>query len=148
MRNNWGPGDYWAALLLLTFLIVALWIIVYTAARAAVGHMLDRVEPRLIVEARTTPEAVAFVLTNVGIGPAFDLAVRWSDGPAAEKVAYTQLLAPGGKLEWTITARPVVDEVMWVRKLLTNWAIDADPSALRKSATLAVLVPSRLDPPS
>jgi hypothetical protein len=124
------------------------WLVIYTAVRTAVGHALDRVQPRLVADAQTTPESVSFVVTNVGNGPAFDLSARWAGEPAGQKLAHTPLLAPNGKFGWTVAAAPVPDETQVVREIRLDWAIGNEPNALQKSATLAVLVPSRLDPPS
>jgi hypothetical protein len=132
------------------FLIVSIaitWLVIYTAVRSAVGHALDRVQPRLIADATATPESVSFVVTNVGTGPAFYLSVRWPDEPAGEKLAQTLLLGVSGRLEWTLAAPAVAGEELVVRQLQADWSIDHEPNALQKSAKLAVLVPSRLDPP-
>jgi hypothetical protein len=132
------------SLLMLVVMLVGFWLIIYTAVRAAVGHALDRVNPCLVAEARTTQEGVDFVVTNTGTAPALDLFVRWSARPTGEALTYTPTLGLGGRLEWTIAAESVEDESQSVRKLELDWAA-ANGSGSRHSTTRAVLVPSRLD---
>jgi len=125
--------------------LVVPWLFVYTAVRVAVGHALDRVKPRLLAETQTTPAGVAFTVTNVGTGPAFDLFVRWPGDAAEGALAHSPLLGVNGKLEWTIAAAPAPEEVEKVRSLRLDWSAQLDPARGRKSAVQAVLVPSRLD---
>ena len=138
-------SDSGGVLILLLIELVGFWLIIYTAVRAAVGHALDRVKPRLVAEARTTPEGVHFVVTNTGTAPAFDGFVRWSARPTGEALAYTPMLGLNGRLEWAVPAEAVADETQSVRKLELDWTGGLDPSAGRQSTTRAVLVPSRLD---
>ena len=58
------------------------WLLIYTAVRTGVGHALDRVEPRLVAETNITLLGVEFVVSNIGLGPAFDVSVRWLDAAA------------------------------------------------------------------
>ena len=122
------------------------WLIIYTAVRAAVGHALDRVKPRFVAEAHTTPEGVQFIVSNEGSGPAFDLSVRWSGRPASEALARVRMFARNGRLQWTLAAEPAPDDTESVGRLIVEWSTGLDPSSGRNSVALAVLVPSRLVP--
>jgi hypothetical protein len=135
------------ALVWLIVLVAGLWLIVYTAVRAAVGHALDRVKPRLLAEARTTDEGVDFTITNASTAPAFDVSVRWRGGREEDALAHAPMLGLNGRLEWTLPAEPVPGEVQKIRVLELDWVSGLDPAAPRESTRRAVLVPSRLDAP-
>jgi len=140
--------DSGGAVLWLILLLVVFWLLMYTAVRAAVGHALDRIRPRLGAEARTVPEGVAFSVTNRGTAPAIDLFVRWAGDPAESVLAHTPLLAVDDRLEWTIAAEPIPDETQVVRNLMLDWAVGVDASSSgRTSSRRAVLVPSRMARP-
>ena len=132
-----------SAFLLLVSLLLS-WLLIYTAVRAAVGHALDRVKPRLMAEAHTTAEGVQFVVSNTGSGSAFDVAVRWSSRPTGEVLARTQMLGLNGRLEWTLAIAPIPNETQSIRTVTADWANGVDPSAGRQFRLLAVLVPSQL----
>ena len=136
-----GSGaESWIYFLLFLFISLAItWLIIYTAARAAVGHALDRMRSRLAAEASTTPGGVEFVVSNVGSAPAVDLAVRWLDRPFDEPMARTPLLGVGAKLEWTIAAADVPGDTDEIRRLKLDWA--HDPGSGRESAVRVVRVP-------
>ncbi len=136
-----GSGD--ARVLFIISLVIA-WLIIYTAVRAAVGHALDRTNPRLVAEATATPDGVHFAILNAGTAPAVDVAVRWFDAPADAILARTPLLCIDARFEWSVPAPSVPGETTSVRKLTLEWARDTDPPG-RRSTTCAVLVPSRLD---
>ena len=138
-----GNDSTWLVWLLISLLVS--WLIIYTAVRTGVGHALDRVEPRLVAETHITATGVEFVVSNLGLGPAFDVSARWLDRPTGEALARTPLLGRNGTLEWTVVAAPVPDERQSVLKLKVDWGTTLDPSPGRHSTTLAVLVPSRLD---
>jgi hypothetical protein len=142
-----STGDGGTAVLWLILSLVVFWLLIYTAVTLAVGHALDRTQPRLVAEARTTPEGVDFVVTNSGTGPAFDLFVRWTGDAAESMLAYAPLLAVNGTLEWTIAAGPIRDETPVVRGLMLDWALGVKPSLGRHSSRREVLVPSRLARP-
>jgi hypothetical protein len=135
-----------AALIWLLISLVVFWLIIYSAVRAAVGHALDRREPRLIAQAHQTAEGVHFIVSNGGTGPAFHLSVRWSGRPADEVLAGTPLLGRTGTLQWTLAAEPTPDDVLVIGLLKAEWNPDLDSVQARRSGTLAVLVPSRLVP--
>ena len=145
METN-STGD--ATIIALFFLLASLavtWVVIYTAVRAATSHALDRREPRLNAEAKTSPEGVEVVVNNFGTAPALAVEVRWSEPEGGMVLAQTPLLAVGGTLSWNLAVPAVPDETMTVRKLNVSWANNVDPSYPRKSATRLVLVPSRLD---
>src|SRR5271157_1831483 len=106
-----------SAVILLILSVAFSWLVIYTAVRAAVGHALDRLKPRLVAEALTTPQGVDFVVTNVGTAAAFDVSARWSGRPAGEPLARTPMLGLNARLEWTLAAEPVPDEAQSVRTL-------------------------------
>lgn len=126
------------------FSLVVAWLVIYTAVRLAVGHALDRTQPRLLAEAYATANGVQFAVTNVGTGPAFDLSVRWHGTRIGEPLASTPMLGVNRRLEWTISVGPVPGETQIVRRLELSWAMGLYPDSIRPSATCAVLVPSRL----
>ncbi len=138
-----GNDSTWVIWLLIALIVC--WLIIYTAVRTAVGHALDRVEPRLVADTHVTPNGVEFAISNLGLGPAFDVSVRWLDRPTGEALARTPLLGRDATLEWTVVAGPVPDEKPSVLRLKVDWGNNYDQSVGRHSATLAVLVPSRLD---
>jgi hypothetical protein len=141
-QDNSGQAVLWV----LISLIVS-WLIVYTAVRTAVGHALDRPKARLVAGAQVTPAGVQFVVTNVGTGAAFDLSVRWSGRPASEVLARIPLLGSNAMLHWMLAAEPEADNLQSVGLLTAAWSTGLEPASGRESATLAVLVPSRLVPP-
>jgi hypothetical protein len=125
--------------------LVLMWLIIYTAVRAAVGHFLGR-RPLLEAEATTKPDGVRLTITNAGTGPAFDVAVGWQDEPSKEPLARTPMLRIGGSLEVDLAVRAVEGETQIVRFLKLAWREDPDPSPNLFSGRRAVLVPSRLAP--
>jgi hypothetical protein len=125
--------------------VLVAWLIIYTAVRAGVGHALDRAEPRLVADTHVTPTGVEFVVSNLGLGPAFDVSVRWLDRAAGDALVRTPMLGRNGTLAWTVPVGPVPDERQSVLSLKVDWGNHLDPSVGRHSTTLAVLVPSRLD---
>jgi hypothetical protein len=139
--------DNGTSVVLLLFSLLLSWLVIYTAVRAAVGHALDRAKPRLIAEAHASAESVQFVVSNIGSGSAFDVAVRWSNRPTGEVLARTQMLGINGRLEWGLARAPIPNETQSVRTLTVDWAIGVDPAAGRQVALLAVLVPSQLGAP-
>jgi Kef-type K+ transport system membrane component KefB len=139
-----GDGGFYAVLFLVVSLVVT-WLFIYTAVRAAVGHALDRAKSRLIAEAHTTPGGVEFVVANVGTAPAFDLSVRWVDGPSGIVLAHTLLLGINDRLEWTLVGPVLPGEALSVRRIKLEWGSATDPSYGRQFAICAVLVPSRID---
>jgi hypothetical protein len=144
MNFDGGNASGDALIFFIVSLVIA-WLIIYTAVRAAVGHALDRENPRLVAEATTTPDGVHFAVLNAGTAPAIDLTVRWFGAPADATLARTPLLGIDARLEWSVPAPMVVDETTSVRKLTLEWARDTDPSLGRHSMSCPVLVPSRLD---
>jgi hypothetical protein len=140
--------DGFAAVILWILGIVASWLFIYTAVRAAVGHCLDRRRPLLQAVATARPEAVRLAITNTGSGPAFDVSVRWQD-ELSTLLAGTPLLAPGSDLDVDLAVRAVEGETQIVRflKVEGRHDLDSDPSS-RFSERRAVLVPSRLAPTS
>lgn len=132
----------------LMFTLILSWVVIYTAVSAGVGHAMDRIKPRLLAEGHITPEGVQFTVVNVGTGPAFDLSVRWSGNPTGEPLARTPMLGVNGRLEWTLPLGHEPDESQAVRRLRLEWGDGSDQAARRESSTRAVLVPSRLGPPS
>ena len=120
------------------------WLLIYTAVRTGVGHALDRVEPRLVAETNITLLGVEFVVSNIGLGPAFDVSVRWLDAAADKALVRPPMLARNGTLSWTVVAEAVPDERQSVLRLKVDWGSSFDPSVGRHSAILSVLVPSRL----
>jgi hypothetical protein len=142
-----STGDGGTAALWVILSLVVSWLVIYTAVRVAVGHVLDRTKPRLVAEASTTPEGVDFVITNSGSGPAFELFVRWAGDAAESVLAHAPLLAVNGKLEWTIAAGPIREETPVVRSLMLDSALGVKPSLGRHSDRREVLVPSRLAKP-
>jgi hypothetical protein len=141
-QDNSGLAVVWLVLSL-----VVLWLIIYSAVRAAVAHALDRSKPRLVAQAYTTPEGVQFVVSNIGTGAAFDVSVRWTGRPAAEALARIPLLGRNGTLEWTLLVELRPDDLYSVGLLTAAWSPGLDPAAIREYANLAVLVPSRVVPP-
>ena len=144
MSVSYSNGD--AGLYAALFLIVSLaitWLIIYTAVRAATGHALDRMKPRFVSEAITTPQSVEFVITNIGSAPAVDLIVRWADTPSGEPLAQTPLLAVNARLEWALAAPQVEGETSAVTSLRLDWS--RGPELGRAAIACVVLVPSRLD---
>jgi hypothetical protein len=137
-----------AAVAYLLLALILSWLIIYTAVGAGVGHAMDRIKPRLLAEAQVTPEGVQFTMVNVGTGPAFDLFVRWSEDPTGEPLARTPMLGVNGRLEWTVPVRAEPDESQAVRRLRLDWSDGLEQEARWESGTRAVLVPSRLRPPS
>ncbi|HEY5486720.1 MAG TPA: hypothetical protein VIK06_03655 [Candidatus Limnocylindrales bacterium] len=138
-----GTDGATAAVFLLFSLVIS-WLVIYTAVAAGVGHALDRVKPRLLAEVHTTEQGVRFVVSNLGTGSAFDVTARWSNAPTGEVLARTRLLGPNGRLEWTLAAAPIPDELQSIRTLTVDWANGIDPAAGRQFKLLAVLVPSQL----
>jgi hypothetical protein len=132
-------------LIWLAISVLVAWLIIYTSVRAGVGHALDRAEPRLAADTHVTPTGVEFVVSNLGLGPAFDVSVRWLDRPAGDALVRTPMLGRNGTLEWTVPAGPVPDEKQSLLRLKVDWGNYVDPSVGRHSTTLVVLVPSRLD---
>ncbi len=128
--------------------VVVAWLVIYTAVRAAVGHALDRDEPRLLAEATASQNGVSFAVTNIGMRPAFDLRVRWHDTPTGEALAHTPMLGANGRLEWSLDVGAVAGETQIVRSLDLNWASGLPAESNRRSAARAVLIPSRLAPPA
>ena len=133
-----------SAFLLLLISVVVSWLIIYTAVRAAVGHVLDRSRPRFVAETNMTEQGVYFLVSNVGTGSAFDVTARWSNAPSGEVLARARLLGPNGRLAWTLAAAPTPDELQSIRTLTVDWANGIDPAAGRQFKLLAVLVPSQL----
>jgi hypothetical protein len=140
-----GSGDSGTVLLYLILSLAISWLIVYTAVRAAVGHVMDRAVPRLVAEAITTADGVHFAISNLGTAPAVDMTVRWFLAPADQVMARAALLGVNGRFQWTVPVAAAPDERMAVRKLHLDWAHDTDPSLGRRSSTCPVLVPSRLN---
>jgi hypothetical protein len=140
-----GSGDSGTVLVYLVISLVISWLIVYTAVRAAAGHVMDRAIPRLVAEVKTTADGVQFAISNLGTAPAVDMTVRWFPAPADQVIARTPLLVVNGRFEWTVPVAAAPDETMAVRKLHLEWARDTDPSLGRRSSTCPVLVPSRLN---
>jgi hypothetical protein len=133
-----------SAFLLLLISVVVSWLVIYTAVATGVGHALDRVKPRFVAEAHTTEQGVHLLVSNVGNGPAFDVMARWSNAPVGEVLARARLLGPNGRIEWTLAATPIPDELQSIRTLRVDWANGIDPSTGRDFKDLAVLVPSQL----
>ncbi len=133
-----------SAFLFLLVSVVVSWLVIYTAVAAGVGHALDRSRPRFVAEAHTTEQGVHFLISNLGTGSAFDVTARWSNAPVGEVLARARLLGPNGRLEWTLAAAPIPDELQSIRTLTVDWANGIDPSAGRQFKDLAVLVPSQL----
>jgi hypothetical protein len=133
-----------SAFLLLLISVVVSWVVIYTAVAAGVGHALDRSKPRFSAETQTTEQGVHFLVSNVGSGSAFDVTARWSNAPIGEVLARARLLGPNGRLEWTLAAAPIPDELQSIRTLTVDWANGIDPSTGRQFKHLAVLVPSQL----
>jgi hypothetical protein len=140
-----GSGDSGTVVLYLILSLAISWLIVYTAVRAAAGHVMDRTLPRLVAEATTTADGVHFAISNLGTAPAVDMTVRWFLAPADQVIARTPLLGVNGRFEWTMPVAAVPDESMAVRKLHLEWARDTDPSQGRRFSACPVLVPSRLN---
>jgi hypothetical protein len=140
-----GGDNSLAGVVLLIISLAISWLFIYSAVRAAVGHALDRVKPRLLAEAHTTPLGVEFAVSNIGTAPAFAVSVGWADRPIGQPLAWTPMLAVNGRLEWTLAAQPVPDETQSVRRLSIGWSTGLVPSEGRRSELRAVLVPSRLD---
>jgi hypothetical protein len=126
--------------------VVVFWLLIYSAVRAAVGHALDRVKPRLVAETETTDLGVAFVLRNIGTASAFDVSVAWDGNQTGDVLARAPLLGIDRRLEWTIAAGPVANETASVRRIKVEWATGMESPANRHSRVLAVLVPSRIGP--
>jgi hypothetical protein len=141
-----NSGDSTGIALWFVLSVVVAWLVIYTAVRFAVGHALDRTEPRLVVEAHAVATGVQFAVANVGTGPAFDLLVRWKENPVGEPLARTLMLDVSGRLEWTLDIGPIAGEAAIVRRLELSWAMGLSPDSIRQSTTRAVLVPSRLAP--
>jgi hypothetical protein len=144
MNYDGGNASGYALIFFILSLVIA-WLIIYTAVRAAVGHALDRTNPRLVAEATTMPDGVFFAVLNAGTAPAIDLTVRWFGAPSHAVLARTPFLGLDDRFEWTVPAPAVPNETASPRKLTLEWARDPDPSLGRRSMTCAVLVPSRLD---
>jgi hypothetical protein len=147
MEVNYGGGgsgaENWIYFLLFLFISLAItWLIIYTAVRAAVGHALDRMKPRLTAEATPAPDGVEFVVSNVGSAPAVDVTVRWLDRPFDEPLARAPFLGAGAKLEWTIAAPAVPGSTPEIRTLKLSWA--RDPDSGRESVDRVVRIPLRL----
>jgi hypothetical protein len=132
-------------LIWLAISVLVAWLIVYTAVRAGVGHALDHAEPKLVADAHVTADGVTFVVANLGLGPAFDVSVRWLDRAAGNALVRTPMLGRNGTLGWTVPSGPVPGETESVLSLKVDWGNNPDPSVGRHSTTLAVRVPSRLD---
>ena len=143
MNFDGGNASGDALIFFIVSLVIA-WLIIYTAVRAAVGHALDRTNPRLVAEATTTPDGVHFAVLNSGTAPAIDVAVRWFGTPADATLARTPLLGIDARFEWSVPAPSVPGETTSVRKMTLEWAPDSDPLG-RRSMSCPVLVPSRLD---
>jgi hypothetical protein len=137
-----GDAGLYAALFLIVSLAIT-WLIMYTAVRAATGHALDRMKPRFVAEAITTPQGVQFEITNVGSAPAVDLTVRWTDRPLGEPLAQALLLAVNARLEWILAVPQVEGEISAVRSLRLDWS--RGPELGRAAIACVVLVPSRLN---
>ena len=137
--NNSSSG-----FLFLLISVVVSWLVIYTAVAAGVGHALDRTKPRFVAEAHTTEQGVHFLISNLGTGSAFDVTARWSNAPVGELLARARLLGPNGRIEWTLAATPIPDELQSIRTLRVDWANGIDPPASREFEHLAVLVPSQL----
>ena len=133
----------WLVWLAISVLVICL--IIYTAVRTGVGHALDRTEPKLVADTHVAADGVTFVVSNVGLGPAFDVSVRWLDRAAGDALVLAPMLGRNETLGWTVPAGPVPDERQSVLNLKVDWGNSPDPSVGRHSTTLAVLVPSRLD---
>jgi hypothetical protein len=144
MEVNYGGGsggEAWIYFLLFLFISLAItWLIIYTAVRAAVGHALDRMKPRLTAEATTSPNGVEFVVSNLGSVPAVDLTVCWSDRPLDEPLARAPFLGAGAKLEWSIAAPEVPGATQEIRRLKLSWA--RDPDSGRESVDRVVRIPA------
>ncbi len=133
-----------SAFLFLLVSVVVSWLIIYTAVAAGVGRALDRSKPQFVADAQPTEQGVHFLVSNVGSGSAFDVTARWSNAPVGEVLARARLLGPNGRLEWTLAAAPIPDELQSIRTLTVDWANGIDQSAGRQFKLLAVLVPSQL----
>lgn len=144
MNYDGGNASGYALIFFILSLVVA-WLIIYTAVRAAVGHALDRTNPRLVAEATTTPDAVHFAVSNMGTAPALDVTVRWFGTPPEAVLARTPIIGINARFEWVVPVGALPGETMLARKLTLQWTRDPDPSLPRPSTTCAVLVPSRLD---
>ena len=145
MDVSYGGGNLVVVVLLSAIPILILWTIIYTAVKSATSNALDRVRARLVAEAKVTPGGVEFVVTNAGNGPAFDLSVRWVDGPSDIVLAHTVLLGVNGRLEWTLVDQILPGEALAIRQIRLDWGRNIDPSFGRQSSVQALLLPSRVD---
>ena len=124
--------------------LLILWLIIYSAVRAAAGHALDRRRPMHMARAEVEPDRVRIVVTNSGSAAAFDVVMGWSDDAATYPLARTPLLAADGHLEAVLPWVPVPGETPVVRILKVEWRTVLDPASARPQLRLPVLVPARL----
>ena len=135
-------GLAFAFFIILSFAVS--WLLIYTAVAAALGHALHSPRARMTADARVTSDGVAFVVTNVGTGPAFNLSVRWQGAPIEAALAQTPLLQERATLQWILTGPAEPDDALQVRQVELQWNSVINPSYDRMSTVLPVLVPSRL----
>jgi hypothetical protein len=92
MAVQYGDANGLAFVFFLILSLAVSWLLIYTAVAAAMGHALHTPRARMTVDAHGTGDGVAFVVTNVGTGPAFNLSVRWQGAPIEAALAQTPLL--------------------------------------------------------
>ncbi len=135
--------DAFGGLILLTLIVIALWVIAYSAARAASLRGPEMVPPSFAANAVATAGGVHFTLANLGTLPAFGVAVRWDGLAGGDPIATAEFLSPLAPLEWHLPSPAGESRV--VRYLDVRWRTGPQPYAGRRSSSVAVLVPEGIE---
>jgi len=143
---SFSSTDTGTAWFLLVVAILVQWLIVWSAARVAVGQALVR-RPVLVATTRETPEGLILTISNRGTVAAANVAVRWRGQLELPALASSLLLAVDDRAETIIAPgteaaelRPGVVVVRYVDgggSVRTEQQVVLAPSSMPETAMLA-----------
>jgi hypothetical protein len=93
--------DWWGALAFIVVTGLFLFFLMYWAARLAA--LTSPSLPKFSCHTETDGGSTRFSLTNIGSGPAFDVAIRWARDEYGDPFARTPMLGPQGICTWELS---------------------------------------------